>query len=72
MFKASKASLKSALALSGDIVERRNTIPILSNLLIERASKHELEVRMTDLDVEGRILFEADVDESFQPFTVPA
>ena len=72
MFKASKAALKSALALSGDIVERRNTIPILSNLLIERASKHELEVRMTDLDVEGRILFEADVEESFQPFTVPA
>ena len=72
MFKASKATLKSALALSGDIVERRNTIPILSNLLIERASRHELQVRMTDLDLEGRIIFEAEVDESFQPFTVSA
>lgn len=72
MFKASKAALKSALALSGDIVERRNTIPILSNLLIERASRHELQVRMTDLDLEGRIIFEAEADESFQPFTVSA
>lgn len=72
MFKASKATLKSALALSGDIVERRNTIPILSNLLIERASRHELQVRMTDLDLEGRIIFEAEADESFKPFTVPA
>lgn len=72
MFKASKTALKSALALSGDIVERRNTIPILSNLLIERASRSELQVRMTDLDIEGRILFEADADANFQPFTVPA
>ncbi len=72
MFKASKAALKSALALSGDIVERRNTIPILSNLLIERASRSELQVRMTDLDIEGRILFEAEADANFQPFTVPA
>lgn len=72
MFKAKKQALKSALALSGDIVERRNTIPILSNLLIERASKSELEIRMTDMDIEGRILFEAETEAGFQPFTVPA
>jgi DNA polymerase III subunit beta len=71
MLTATKAALKSALALTSDIVERRNTIPILSNVLIERASNHEMQVRMTDLDIEARILFEGAADESFQPFTVP-
>lgn len=71
MFTASKAALTGALALSGDIVERRNTIPILSNVLIERTPAG-LSARMTDLDVEATVALEADVDTDFVPFTVPA
>lgn len=71
MFTASKAALAGALALSGDIVERRNTIPILSNVLIARAPSG-LAARMTDLDIEATVRFDADVDLDFEPFTVPA
>jgi DNA polymerase-3 subunit beta len=71
MLTVGKSALKSALALSSDIVERRNTIPILSNVLIERASKSEMQVRMTDMDIEARILFDAEASPEFQPFTVP-
>lgn len=71
MLTATKAALKSALALTSDLVERRNTIPILANVLIERASKREMQVRMTDMDIEAKILFEGEADASFEPFTVP-
>ncbi len=71
MFTASKSALAQALALSGDIVERRNTIPILSNVLIDRAPAG-LCARMTDLDIEATVAFEADVDLDFAPVTVPA
>lgn len=75
MFTASKSALASALALAGDIVERRNTIPILSNVLIGRidaGNDCQLKARMTDLDVEAEIVFDAEVSADFNGFTVPA
>lgn len=92
MFTATKASLSAALALTGDIVESRNTIPILSNVCIRRAEggaagvpasaaaageklkggADKLVAHMTDLDIEARIVFSADIQPAFQGFTVPA
>ncbi|HBF32695.1 DNA polymerase III subunit beta [Rhizobium sp.] len=71
MITASKSALIAALQVSKDIVERRNTIPILSNLGLERGPSG-LQIRSTDLDIEGTIDCQADLDMGFQPFTVPA
>ena len=46
-----KPSLAKALAHVASVVERRNTIPILSNVLIA-AGKNELKLTATDLDME--------------------
>ncbi len=39
MLTASKSALTSALAVVGDVVERRSTIPILQNALVDRARR---------------------------------
>ncbi|EPX84450.1 DNA polymerase sliding clamp subunit (PCNA-like protein) [Rubellimicrobium thermophilum DSM 16684] len=46
-----RAALARAVAQAQSVVERRNTIPILANLLIE-AEGDEVRLRATDLDVE--------------------
>jgi DNA polymerase-3 subunit beta len=46
-----KPSLTKALAHVASVVERRNTIPILSNVLLS-ADKNELKLTATDLDIE--------------------
>ena len=46
-----KPSLVKALAHVASVVERRNTIPILSNVLLS-AAKNELKLTATDLDIE--------------------
>jgi len=46
-----KPSLTRALAHVASVVERRNTIPILSNVLLA-AAKNELKLTATDLDIE--------------------
>lgn len=71
MITTTKTALAEALTLTGDIVERRNTIPILQNLLITRA-RAGLAVRMADLDVEATVHFAADAALDFEAFTVPA
>ncbi|WP_421358190.1 DNA polymerase III subunit beta [Agrobacterium rosae] len=71
MLTTTKSDLASALALVATIVERRNTIPILSNLAIERVDGG-LRARMTDLDLEAEINFAATVGEDFRAFTAPA
>jgi len=73
MFTASKSSLLDALKLVGQIVERRNTIPILQNVLIDLwGNSGRLTARVSDLDVEATIPFPATVDTDFRGFTVPA
>jgi DNA polymerase-3 subunit beta len=46
-----KPSLVKALAHVASVVERRNTIPILSNVLLSTA-KNEMKLTATDLDIE--------------------
>src|ERR1051325_8968558 len=48
---AERSALLKALGHVQSVVERRNTIPILSNVLIE-ASKGRLKLTATDLDIE--------------------
>ncbi len=73
MFKTSKSALGVALGTVREAVERRNTIPILANVLIQRSFEPgRLTARATDLDVEITTDFEADIATDFQAFTVPA
>ena len=55
-----RAALLKALGHIHRIVERRNTIPILSNVLIE-ARDGKLELKATDLDLEATEIAPADV-----------
>ncbi|WP_425340492.1 DNA polymerase III subunit beta [Ciceribacter sichuanensis] len=73
MFTASKSALLDALKLVGQIVERRNTIPVLQNVLFERlGTTGKLIAKVTDLDIEATVPFSAAVDTDFRGFTVPA
>jgi len=60
-FSASKDDLVRELGLIQGIVERKNTIPILSNVLIEAASGGGIEMAATDLDVGLRCRLPAEV-----------
>ena len=46
-----RGTLLKALAQAQSVVERRNTIPILANVLIE-AEGNQVSLRATDLDIE--------------------
>ena len=46
-----RAALLKAVSQAQSVVERRNTIPILSNVLI-RADGAALQLKATDLDIE--------------------
>ncbi|MBD9390168.1 DNA polymerase III subunit beta [Agrobacterium sp. AGB01] len=70
MLTTKKSDLSSALGLVGTIVEKRNTIPILSNVAIERVDGG-LRARMTDLDLEAEITFSAALGQDFRSFTAP-
>jgi DNA polymerase-3 subunit beta len=65
-----RAELVKALAHVHRVVERRNTIPILANVLI-RASKGGLELKATDLDLEIVETVPAEVKQA-SATTVPA
>ncbi len=62
-FTVKRDILLKELSLIQGIVERRNTIPVLANVLIE-AGDSELELAATDLDVGLRCRFPADVTET--------
>ncbi|HRK24240.1 MAG TPA: DNA polymerase III subunit beta [Beijerinckiaceae bacterium] len=65
-----QAALLKALGHVHRVVERRNTIPILSNVLI-RAEERRLQLKATDLDIEVTEVIEADVSQAGAT-TVPA
>jgi len=46
-----RAALLKAMSRAQGVVERKNTIPILANVLIE-ADGERLSLRATDLDIE--------------------
>ncbi|MFT7107841.1 MAG: DNA polymerase-3 subunit beta, partial [Yoonia sp.] len=50
-FSIERAVLLKAVAQAQSVVERRNTIPILANVLIE-AEGDDVHFRATDLDIE--------------------
>lgn len=73
MFKAEKSTLMAALALTANVVEKRTTIPILQNVLIESGPEEgTLNARLTNLDIEASTPFKAEIAKDFEPFTVPA
>lgn len=60
-FSLSKPSLLKELNLLQGVVEKKNTIPILSNILIEASSESEISLVATDLDVSMQTSCGADV-----------
>ena len=50
-FSIERAALLDAVSQAQAVVERRNTIPILANVLIE-AEGSDVSFRATDLDIE--------------------
>ena len=63
-----KATIERATLLKGlshvqSVVERRNTIPILSNVLIEAAADGGLKLMATDLDLQINETIDAAVDQ---------
>jgi DNA polymerase-3 subunit beta len=58
-----RATLLKSLGHVQSVVERRNTIPILSNVLIEATSEGTLRLMATDLDLQIVELVEAAVDQ---------
>lgn len=67
-----RATLLKCLSHVQSVVERRNTIPILSNVLIEAASDGTLKVMATDLDLQVVESFSAVSVESPGAITVSA
>lgn len=61
-FSASKSSIINELGLLQGIVEKRTTMPILSNVLI-RAEKDKVVMMGTDLEVGLKTYFEAEIKE---------
>jgi len=61
-FSIEKDKILSELQLLQGIVEKRNTMPILANILLT-ASKNEIEITGTDLEVGLKTHFEAQIEE---------
>lgn len=60
-FIITRNALQKELGLVQGIVEKKNTIPVLSNILIESAGENTIRMTGTDLDVTLRCEIEADV-----------
>ncbi len=58
-----RATLLKSLGHVQSVVERRNTIPILSNVLIEATSEGTLRLMATDLDLQIVEVVEAAIDQ---------
>ena len=69
-FSVEKNSLKKMLAFVSNVVENRNTIPILANVVI-RATDGQLHLKATDLDIEISGVISAETDGICET-TVPA
>lgn len=62
--------LLSALELVCRVVERRNTIPVLSNVLLTPSDGGGLTLRATDLDIQCELDVDAAALNAFQPAVV--
>lgn len=65
------AALKDALGFLTRVVERRNTIPILANVLL-RIEDRSVHMKATDLDIEAETTLEAIAVEGAGAITIPA
>lgn len=59
-FVVSKQNLQKELAFVQGVVEKKNTIPVLSNILIESVGETTIRITGTDLDVTIRCELEAE------------
>lgn len=62
-FKIEQSALKDELAFVQGIVEKKSTIPVLSNILIESVGENTIRIIGTDLDVTIRCEAEAEIIE---------
>jgi len=60
-FTISQSVLKEELGYIQGVVERKSTIPVLSNILIESLGENSIRIVGTDLDVTIRCDAEADI-----------
>src|SRR5438093_13789703 len=60
-FVVSKQNLQKELAFVQGVVEKKNTIPVLSNILIESVGENNIRLTGTDLDVTIRCDMDAEV-----------
>src|SRR5438105_9155450 len=60
-FVVARSVLQKELAFVQGVVERKNTIPVLANILIESAGEDSIRISGTDLDVTIRC--DADAQE---------
>jgi DNA polymerase III subunit beta len=66
------ADLRAALSLLVSVVEKRPTVPILSNVLISADDSETLRLVCTDLEVTGIVTIPARVADTSGPVTVEA
>src|SRR5687768_6554905 len=59
-FSISKTALQKELGFVQGVVERKNTIPVLSNILVESVGGNTIRITGTDLDVTIRCETEAE------------
>lgn len=71
MFDTSKNDIAAALALATQAIQKRNTIPILGNVLIQK-NENGLILRATDMDMQVECDFAATIGKDFADFTCPA
>ena len=53
-FVVSKQNLQKELGFVQGVVEKKNTIPVLSNILVESVGENSIRITGTDLDVTVR------------------
>ena len=63
-FSISKNALTKELGFVQGIVEKKNTIPVLSNILIESVGENTIRIIATDLDVTIRCETEAEIGKA--------
>lgn len=63
-FKIAQSALKDELSFVQGIVEKKSTIPVLSNILIESVGENTIRIIGTDLDVTIRCEAEAEIIEA--------
>src|SRR5439155_23401997 len=71
-FVIARNALQKELAFVQGIVERKNTIPVLANILIESAGENSIRISGTDLDVTIRCDTDADEVKIPGAICVPA